>query len=89
MKRVDSAKAFAARAVELYAKVVPPDTQSCYLGLAYLALGRALLASGRADEARPAFTSAAEQLRPTLGANHRRTREAERLAGNAAERRVN
>jgi eukaryotic-like serine/threonine-protein kinase len=77
--RIDAAQNDAARAIQLDLEVAAPGTQSRDLGLAYLALGRALLAKGQPEGARNAFSSALEQLRPTLGADHPQTRLAERL----------
>ncbi len=58
-----------------------PGTFSSYLGQAYLAEARALLAQGKTSEARAAASSAAEQLQNTLGPDHRDTRSARQLAG--------
>ncbi len=57
-----------------------PDTFSNKLGYAYLALGRALQAQGKNEEARVAFRSAAEHLQSTLGPDHPDTRSARQLA---------
>jgi hypothetical protein len=54
---------------------------SCEIGRAQLALGRALLAQGKRDEARTALTAAVRHLTPTLGADHQETRLARQLAG--------
>ena len=59
--------------------VTAPDARSANLGLAYLAEGRALLASGPLPDAAQAFSSAVEHLRPTLGADNPQTKLAERL----------
>jgi tetratricopeptide (TPR) repeat protein len=80
LNRFEEANSDATIAVAMNKRVVSPGTQSCYLGLAYLALGRAYLGGGQSDEAARAFASALEQMRPTLGAEHPRTQEAERLA---------
>ena len=80
MHRIDDARADATRAVDLKQSTLAPGKQSSPLGRAYLALGRARLAAGRDEEARSAFASALEQLRPTLGPDHPQTRLAERLA---------
>jgi hypothetical protein len=50
------------------------------VGHCYLALGNALVAQGRTEDARAAFTSAAANLEPTLGPGHPATRSARRLA---------
>ncbi|HET8622166.1 MAG TPA: hypothetical protein VFM14_01255, partial [Gemmatimonadales bacterium] len=60
--------------------LVAGDAPSSVVGSASLSLGHALRGQGAVDQARAAFATAAEQLRPTLGADHPRTREAERLA---------
>jgi len=77
--RYDAARADAAKAAQLYLEAVPPQTASSHLGLAYLALGRSLLATGRTSEAREALTFAAKHLQPSLGADHPQTRTAARL----------
>jgi len=77
--RSSDARADAERAIRLYGGVMAPDARSAYLGLAYLAQGRALLAMGSTTEATDALSSAAEQLRPTFGTDHAQTRLAERL----------
>ena len=88
LNRPEEAKADATRAISLYQRIVSPGSQSCFLGLAYLALGRAHLGGDQSDEAARAFASALEQLRPTLGPDHPRTREAERLASTGVANRT-
>src|SRR5262249_28760935 len=62
---LQGARIDAQRAIDLGLPVVGPGMHSSYLGLAYLVLGRALLASGPNAEASRALSSAVEQLRPT------------------------
>jgi tetratricopeptide (TPR) repeat protein len=50
---------------------------SSIIGRCHLAIARALQGEGRADAARAAFASAFENLEPTLGADHPKTREAQ------------
>jgi tetratricopeptide (TPR) repeat protein len=56
------------------------ETFSSYLGQAYLSLGRALQAQGKADQARAAFRSAAQNLESTLGVDNVEARRARQLA---------
>lgn len=79
LKRFDTALADAQRASPLFRKLAGPGASS-YVGRCYLVQGSALAASGQTAEARSAFMSATENLRPTLGAQHAQTRLAERLA---------
>lgn len=78
-RRLDQAKADAARALDLAQEAAEPGTLSCELGRAHLALGRALLAQGKLAEARSAFGSALEHLVPSLGKEHPDTRLALQL----------
>jgi serine/threonine-protein kinase len=80
-KRFDQAAADASRALDLQQRSLPAETFSGDVGLAYLALGRALQAQGKNDEARRAFRSAAQQLEPAVGFDHPDTRVARQLAG--------
>jgi tetratricopeptide (TPR) repeat protein len=82
-KRFDRALADAQRASPLYRQIAGPGALSSYVGRCYLVQGSALAASGQTAEARGAFSSAVEHLRPTLGADHPQTRLAERLAASA------
>jgi tetratricopeptide (TPR) repeat protein len=82
--RLDRARDDAERVIALTRSALGTDVHSSYLGLAYLIQGRALLASDQSAEASRALSSAAEQLRLTLGAEHPQTRLAERLAAQAA-----
>jgi eukaryotic-like serine/threonine-protein kinase len=78
--RPEGAAADAREALRIDLEAIPPGTFSSNLGHAYLALGRALHAQGRVEDARAAFTSAARNLEPTLGAAHPATRSARQLA---------
>ena len=77
----ERARADAERAVSLLLAQNGPGTFSIHTGRAYLALGRALQAQGKSDEARAAFRSAAEQLEHAGGANHPLAHTARQLAG--------
>jgi serine/threonine-protein kinase len=72
----DQALADASRAIHVQA-TAQPGAFSSKSGYAYLALGRALQSQGKAEEARAAFHSAAENLRSTVGENHPDTRMAQ------------
>jgi len=78
MGRPSLAAADAARALEIAKKSSVPGDASSQLGVAYLTLGHALDAQADPVGARAAFSSALNELRPTLGANHPQTREAEK-----------
>jgi serine/threonine-protein kinase len=78
--RLPEAERDANRAIELLEKQAEPGEPNANVGLAYLSLAHVLKAEGRADEAHRAFATAAEQLEPSLGANHATTREARALA---------
>jgi serine/threonine-protein kinase len=84
VNRLDGARADAERVIALTRSALGTDAHSSYLGLAYLIQGRALLASGPYADAARALSSAVEQLRPTLGADHPQTRLAKRLAAQAS-----
>ncbi len=77
----DRAAVDALRAVSLLNDSMQAGTQSSHMGRAYLALGRALKAQGRDEEARSAFRSAGEQLKGTVGVDHPDSRAAQHLAG--------
>jgi serine/threonine-protein kinase len=66
------------KAIQLDSNSIP-GAHSSNLGRAYVVEARALAALGRRDEAERAFSLALEQLRPTLGPDHPRTKGAERL----------
>jgi eukaryotic-like serine/threonine-protein kinase len=78
--RADEAAADAKRALTLYQQD-GPETFSSRLGQAYLALGRALQAQGKHDEARAAFRSAAQNFESALGPGSPDTDHARQLAG--------
>jgi len=81
--RFEAAQADAARSLSLGTQLAAAGSPASYVGRAYLAEGRALAASGKSGEAKSAFSSAVEQLRPTLGADHPQTKLAERLLASA------
>lgn len=85
-QRLDDAVADAARAVSVLQKNAEPGTFSSTGGRAYLALGRALQAQGKRDEARAAFRSAAEHLQSALGPDHPDAQTARRLGNPDSER---
>jgi serine/threonine-protein kinase len=78
-----AAQADAERSIRVNVDIKAPNAHSSILGLAYLAEGRALLATGASPYAAHALSSAVEHLRPTLGADHPKTRLAERLSAQA------
>ena len=80
MGRAVDAEADAARALALEQRSLASGHASSLLGRTYLALANAEAANGRHDDAQRAFAAAADQLRPTLGADHADTQLAERLA---------
>jgi eukaryotic-like serine/threonine-protein kinase len=80
IKRFDLALSDAQRASPLFREFAGPGAPSSFLGRCYLVQGNALAATGQIADARGAFSSAVEHLRPTLGAGHPRTKAAERLA---------
>jgi len=82
--RADAAAADAARGLKLMQASTQPGVFSSGLGHAYLTLGKALQAQGKRDEARAAFTSAAEHLQRALGPEHPDTRTARQLAAEMA-----
>jgi eukaryotic-like serine/threonine-protein kinase len=77
---LEEARADAARALGLSQTTAEPGTFSSWHGRACLALGRALRAQGKLDEASTALASALEHLEASLGADHPETREARQLA---------
>src|SRR5262249_37291014 len=89
LRRFDAALADARRANPIFREVAGTGATSSYVGRCYLIQGSVLSASGQTAEARAAFSSALEQLRPTLGALHSQTRLAERLLAASAARRAN
>jgi tetratricopeptide (TPR) repeat protein len=85
--RADDAATDAGRALEILQNSAEPGTLSSFLGRAYYTLGRALRAQGKAEEARVAFRSAAENLQSTVGPDHPDTRGARQLAESETPRR--
>lgn len=82
LNKPEDAQADAERALTLLRALDPePGAFSIYTGWGYLALGRALQAQGKIDEAHAAFRSAAEQLEHAGGPNHPDARIARQLAG--------
>jgi serine/threonine protein kinase len=80
-RRADQAAADASRALRLLQGGIRAGIFSSIQGSAFLALGRALQAQGKRNEARTAFRSAAENLQSTVGPDHPDTRSARQLAG--------
>lgn len=78
--RADLAASDASRALALLKEGIKPGTFSCVQGRAFLALGRALQAQNKTDQARAAFRSAAQNLQGTIGANHPDTRNAQQMS---------
>jgi tetratricopeptide (TPR) repeat protein len=76
--RFDRAIADAVKARGSFVELSGEGAPSSYVGRCYLVQGLALQATGHADEARRELAMAAEQLRPTLGPDHPKTRLAER-----------
>jgi serine/threonine-protein kinase len=79
------AAADARAALRIEMESIPPGAFSSDVGYVHLALGRALQAQGKTEEARAAFTSAAANLEPTLGAAHPAARSARSLASPPAD----
>jgi serine/threonine protein kinase/tetratricopeptide (TPR) repeat protein len=77
----DKAVADASRAVRLLQEQAEPGTFSTQLARSYMALGNALRAQGKQDEARVAFRSAAEHFENALGPDHPDTRSAIQSGG--------
>jgi serine/threonine-protein kinase len=80
LHRLDDAWGDAQTALRLEVASLPPGTLSSHVGLAYLALGRALRAQGKLAEARAALAEATRHLEPSLGREHPATRSARELA---------
>jgi len=76
----EEARTDAHRALEHFANSLT-GAFSCDMGRAYMALGNALEAQGKADEARAAYGSAVEQLENAGGPDHPEARTARQLAG--------
>jgi eukaryotic-like serine/threonine-protein kinase len=79
--RAEQSAADASRAVKLLQAGGEQGKASSRLGYAYLALGRALGAQSKSEEARAAFRSAVENLQSTVGLDHPDTLSARQLAG--------
>jgi len=77
------AAADAAQSLAEAQKNAEPGTLSSRIGLAHLALARALREQGKVAAARAAAAAAAEHLEPTVGADHPAARAARELAGEA------
>ena len=73
---LDAAVTDADSAVRLMQDAMPPGMRSSTTGLAYLALGRALLAQGSLDRSRLALRSAVEHLEDAAGVDHPGARSA-------------
>jgi eukaryotic-like serine/threonine-protein kinase len=86
--RLETATSDAARAVTNEIERIEPGARSWHVGRAYLALGRALSAQGKPDDARAAMASALEHLEPTLGEDHAETRRARQLQSEKSPRAV-
>jgi eukaryotic-like serine/threonine-protein kinase len=71
----------ARRSLKLLQSLVGKDAFSAHSGRAYVALGRALQAVGKKEEAQTAFHTAAQHFDKTLGPEHPESREAHILAG--------
>jgi serine/threonine-protein kinase len=84
MQRPDEARAHAAQALALEQAAAGPGAISSRIGIANLALGRALLGQGRLAEAHAALASVIEHLTPTLGADHPSTRLARKLVAGSS-----
>ena len=79
----DQAVADASSSVKLLQAQAEPGTFSTQLGRSYLALGNALKANGRFDEARQAFQSSATHFENALGPDHPDTLNALQLGVNS------
>ena len=76
LKQFEEARADSARALTLAQKAAGPDLLTCTIGRAYLALGRAVAAQGKLQEAHAAYASAVKHLASSLGKDHPETLEA-------------
>jgi serine/threonine-protein kinase len=81
--RFDRAKDDAERASKIFLSLSGQGAPSSYVGRCYLVEGSALQASGRIEEGRRMFVAAIEQLRPTYGSDHPKTKLAEQLLASA------
>jgi len=80
------ASADAAAALSMWQQTMEPGTLSSVVGRCRLAIGRALQAQGKLEEARASFASALQNLEPTVGADHPLTRDARVAASGATLR---
>ncbi|HLX28497.1 MAG TPA: serine/threonine-protein kinase [Casimicrobiaceae bacterium] len=80
MDRAIDAERDAMQALALERPEDASPNRSTFYGAAYLALGRALAAQGKADAARAAFRSAALQYSASVGPEHPKTLAASNLA---------
>jgi len=80
LRQYERAAADATRALDLLRPILEPGILSSNLGRAYLALGQALMAQGRTEEARAALRTSLEHLESALGPDHPDTRRARQLA---------
>ena len=78
--RTAEAVSDASRALRQLQTDAQPGTFSSFLGRGYLALGYALQAQGKPQEAHLQFRSAVDQLQNALGPDHPDTRSARQLA---------
>jgi tetratricopeptide (TPR) repeat protein len=79
--RLEEARSDAARALAVESSAVPHGTLSSRVGIAGLALARALDAQGQVAEARAAAVAALRHLEPSVGADHPDSHAARALAG--------
>jgi tetratricopeptide (TPR) repeat protein len=79
LHRSTEAAADGSRALTALRQTQEPGSFSSDIGLAHLALGRALHAEGKAEEAHAAFRSAADHFAHTLGPDHPETLQARQL----------
>ena len=80
----EEAAADARRVLKMFQDTTEPGTFTVNLGRAYFALGRALQAQGKREDARSAFRSATEHLQSALGSDHEETKAARQLAQSEA-----
>ncbi len=76
LQQFEEARADSAQALQLAQKIAGPGELTSTIGRAYLALGRALKAQGKLDEARAAYAAAVKHLESSLGKEHAETIEA-------------
>jgi len=80
LDRKDEAADDARRGLKMLVDATQPGTFSIFLGRAYRALGHALKALDKREEARAAFRSAVEQMESALGPDNAETQEIRWLA---------